>query len=161
MTELMQQLQQWGTQGRYDFEGKRFRCIYFWCDESQINDLTQRPNLYGFDLGDLDALALIPLVLDGTIQVRRPVEHYPLPISRKYHAEYIQGFESNDEDILVFVADPQGDFMTVTTLFYRIEDIVTFKLTDKIGATFPFNAKSIEKITHWQHLPQPPQKEGE
>ena len=152
MTELMKQLQQWANEGRYDWENYTF---------GDLNkELILRASMR-YDAGDPTGIGHIKNVLDGTIQVWRPVEHYPLPISKKYHANSIQCFESNDEDILVFVDDPQGYFMTVTTLFYRIEDIVTFKLTDKIDATFPFYAKGIERITHWQHLPQPPQKGGE
>ena len=125
MTELMQQLQQWANEGRYDWEGKRFRCTYCWCDESQINDLTQRPNLYGFDLGDLDALALIPRVLDGTIQVWRPVEHYPPPAS--------------GEVLALFRYDVVDEYEVVEV--------------DDMDDEDPF--------THWQPLPQPPQKGGE
>lgn len=70
MTELMQQLQQWANEGRYDWDNGTFE----W-DKMGNSD----PR----DLEPFDAFRFVDgwepfvqCVLDGTIQVWRPVEHY-------------------------------------------------------------------------------------
>jgi hypothetical protein len=67
MTNLMQQLQAWADDGSYDWENYAFRgCKH----KDQIIRMAER-----FD----PPLRYVKDVLDGTIQVWRPVEHYPPP----------------------------------------------------------------------------------
>jgi hypothetical protein len=75
MTNLMHQLQAWADEGRYDWENGTFNFKgterfhpYLSMDEDQQEKYHT-----------LDWKALVQLVLDGTIQVWRPVEHYPPP----------------------------------------------------------------------------------
>lgn len=63
MNELMKQLQQWANEGRYDWENGTFK----W-EGIYINN----PPLAGWEV-------FVQLVLEGTIQVWRPVEHYKPP----------------------------------------------------------------------------------
>jgi hypothetical protein len=80
MTNLMQQLQAWADEGRYDWENgtfnfkgtKRFH-PYLSMDEDQQEKYHT-----------LDWKALVQLVLDGTIRVWRSVEHYPQPLNGVY-----------------------------------------------------------------------------
>jgi hypothetical protein len=80
MINLMQQLQAWADEGRYDFEGRRFRTLLAWVDIENPNpkQLKILREHYGYyEITDY-ILDKIKGVLDGTIQVWRPVEHYPL-----------------------------------------------------------------------------------
>ena len=63
MNKLMKHLQQWADEGRYDWENGTFK----W-EGIYINN----PPLAGWEV-------FVQLVLDGTIQVWRPVEHYQPP----------------------------------------------------------------------------------
>jgi len=91
----------------------------------------------------LDWKALVQLVLDGTIQVWRPVEHYK---------------PKNDERVLLYDpthTDEYGEPLTTVIGYYREED----------GEFHRFesyrNGITLVHPTHWQPLAQPPQKGGE
>ena len=81
MTNLMQQLQAWAGDACYDFEGKRVKTPYGYIDASDLEFMVnQRVDFikkdYRLRHGQMEKLLL---VLDGTIQVWRPVEHYAPP----------------------------------------------------------------------------------
>jgi hypothetical protein len=76
----MHQLQAWAEEERYDFEGKRFKTPYGWVDYDQLEPVSvqmTRAKEQGYRITQ-EGLDAIRYVLDGTIQVWRPVEHYPL-----------------------------------------------------------------------------------
>jgi hypothetical protein len=126
MTNLMQRLQAWADEWRYDFENKTFN--------SEGIDFKSPSLIFPFSKNySLDKL--YPLVLDGTIQVWRPVEFYRPP-----------------EDIILCLSSGLG---RRTGIVKREEDGYWLPTLES-----PF-AKAV-KITHWQPLPAlPPPKEGE
>ncbi len=139
MTKLMHQLQAWTNRGRYDWEKGTFNFKgterfhpYLSMDEDQQEKYHT-----------LDWKALVQLVLDGTIQVWRPVEHYK---------------PKNDERVLLYDpthTDEYGEPLTTVIGYYREED----------GEFHRFesyrNGMTLVHPTHWQPLAQPPQKGGE
>jgi hypothetical protein len=132
MTNLMQQLQAWAGEGRYDWENGTFNFKgtvrfhpYLSMDEDQQKKYQT-----------LDWKALVQLVLDGTIQVWRPVEHYK---------------PKDDERVLLFDpthTDEYGEPLTTVIGYYREED----------GEFHRFeiyrNAMSLMSPTHYQPLPR-------
>ena len=69
MTNLMRQLQAWADEGRYDWEKGTF-------NSEGIEEFFEPKMLDPFSI-DITWGFTTKLVLDGTIQVWRPVEHYP------------------------------------------------------------------------------------
>ena len=76
MTELMKQLQQWANEGLYIFPCEEYPFGFFNWDKIHY----EYPPVHSTPLSDNWEKA-ITLVLDGTIKVWRPVEHYPPPES--------------------------------------------------------------------------------
>jgi hypothetical protein len=140
----MQQLQTWADEGRYDFEGKRFRTPYGWVDYDQLEPMSvqmTRAKEVGYRITQ-EGLDAIRHVLDGTIQVWRPVGKYD-PI---FDAELYLCLGKDGEQY--------------------IGDITYFE--EKKGATRSYcvvllhndfsDHKTYLEITHYQPLPQPPQE---
>ncbi len=129
MTELMKQLQRWATEGRY-VPKQEGGFKYF--ERKGLRHLLNAEQQWG-----------IEFVLDGTIQVWRPVEHYK---------------PKDDERVLLFDpthTDEYGEPLTTVIGYYREED----------GEFHRFesyrNGMTLVHPTHWQPLAQPPQKGGE
>ena len=79
MTNLMHQLQAWADQGRYVFPDPRVKG-----DKGSFLDLPTSEILRFLTEHDGDnSLTYVHLVLNGTIQVWRPVEHYDVPCKEK------------------------------------------------------------------------------
>ena len=112
MTKLMKQLQQWANEGRYDWENGTFK----W-EGIYINN----PPLAGWEV-------FVQLVLEGTIQVWRPVEHYK-------PATGMDGLALIGEEVF------SGVF-------------VCFPITDQVWFMKDNTEVWLQNITHWQPLPQ-------
>jgi hypothetical protein len=145
MTELMKQLQAWANEGRYDFEGKRFKTPCAWVDMENPNpkQLKILREHYGYyEITDY-ILDKIKCVLDGTIQVWRPVDKYE-PKAK--------------EDFLISVIYKIG-IDGRTKRGYRkgcigfAKHLGTWHFKDGKG---DLELDSI--ATHYQPLPQPPQE---
>jgi hypothetical protein len=129
MTNLMQQLQEWADAGRYDFENKTFN--------SEGIDFKSPSLIFPFSKNySLDKL--YPLVLNGTIQVWRPVEHYDVPCKEKVR--------KNPQNPVLFLH--VDSTKTLETSWHWCESL------DGYIYTLPQTA------THWMPIPAPP-KEGE
>jgi hypothetical protein len=116
MTELMKQLQQWANEGLYIFP----------CEEYQNGAVkTQNGILHTYMIHEH-----LQLVLDGTIQVLRPVEHYAPP-----KRETIRVIKKADGFRLQYqgVIGDDGEFY---------------------GALWDNKPSSVKLITHWQPLPE-------
>ena len=84
MTELMKQLQQWANEGLIVFpEGDKKGYLKGTLEDPNSKDLTVIGTYHPFSMGGVhytfSVNDAIQLVLDGIIQVWRPVEHYPPP----------------------------------------------------------------------------------
>lgn len=123
MTKLMKQLQKWANEGWYDWDNYTF----YGASKERIIRMAER---YTID----QPLRYIKDVLDGTIQVWRPVEYYPPRDSTK-----VLGFNSKLKKALPCYVE-QRYFDDVNGCIYPLYSGV---------------------YTHWQHLPPPPQKGGE
>jgi hypothetical protein len=77
MTNLMQQLQQWAGKGWYTFPCKQHPEGVF--DGDGWEEIYNIESNFRYNLADA-----MELVLDGTIPVWRPVEHYPQPLNGVY-----------------------------------------------------------------------------
>lgn len=129
MTKLMKQLQRWATEG----------ALIFPCEEYQNGAVkTKNGILHTYMIHEH-----LQHVLDGTIKVLRPVEHYK---------------PKNDERVLLYDpthTDEYGEPLTTVIGYYREED----------GEFHRFesyrNGMTLVHPTHWQPLAQPPQKGGE
>jgi hypothetical protein len=143
MTNLMQKLQSWADYGRYDWEEETFlessrdygkkEWYEYTSYEFKKEDIIKRADILRLDVDN--PLRFVPLVLDGTIPVWRPVEFYRPP-----------------EDIILCLSSGLG---RRTGIVKREEDGYWLPTLES-----PF-AKAV-KITHWQPLPAlPPPKEGE
>ena len=81
MTELMKQLQQWADEGRYDWQRNKFKTPHGILNYEELVFMVEDR----LDFAKKDyrlrhrQMEKILLVLDGTIQVWRPVEHYQPP----------------------------------------------------------------------------------
>jgi hypothetical protein len=131
----MHQLQAWTNRGRYDWEKGTF-------NSEGIEEFFEPKMLDPFSI-DITWGFTTKLVLDGTIQVWRPVEHYK---------------PKNDERVLLYDpthTDEYGEPLTTVIGYYREED----------GEFHRFesyrNGITLVHPTHWQPLAQPPQKGGE
>lgn len=81
MTELMKQLQQWANEGRYDWQRNQFKTPHGILKyEDLVFMVEDRLDFVKKDYRLRHRqMEKILLVLDGTIPVWRPVEHYPPP----------------------------------------------------------------------------------
>ena len=138
MTNLMQQLQAWADEGLIVFPEGDYK--------GGLNVPIESLSPYGgkpegkctkdawklFHDGWVRTFGgYLQLVLDGTIQVWRPVEHYPPPKTR---------------------------ILCIGKSFRATVSSVEEELT---GFWIPVNSGRVpkmSKITHWQPLPQPPQE---
>jgi hypothetical protein len=77
MTNLMRQLQAWATDGLYDWDNPTLDEGFKWMQmgSSDIRDFQPFEAFRFVDSWE----PFVQCVLDGTIQVWRPVEHYPPP----------------------------------------------------------------------------------
>jgi hypothetical protein len=134
----MHQLQAWAEGGRYDFKGKRFRTPLAWVDIENPNpkQLKILREHYGYyEITDY-ILDKIKRVLDGTIQVWRPVDKYE---------------PKDNENVLLYDpthTDEYGEPLTTVIGYYREED----------GEFHRFeiyrNGMTLMSPTHWQPLPK-------
>ena len=156
MTELMQQLQQWANEGRYDWEKGTF-------NSEGIEEFFEPKMLDPFSI-DITWGFTTKLVLDGTIQVLRPVEHYEMPMgvyimvrldpkakasNAKGTCPYFVGEfnESHSDENEFFLERPrEGDYLAE---YLGEATLHSGTVTD--GGEF-----SIERheITHWQPIPE-------
>ena len=120
MNELMKQLQQWANEGRYDWENGTFK----W-EGIYINN----PPLAGWGV-------FVQLVLEGTIQVWRPVEHYPL--------------KEDGEPILLW----KKDIRNVILVAWSLEFGSCFTDCEWRDFRSQVIIENIKEYTHWQPLPQ-------
>lgn len=138
MTKLMQQLQAWADEGWYDFEGKRFKTPCAWVDieNPNPNQLKILREHYGYyEITDY-ILDKIKCVLDGTIQVWRPVEHYK---------------PNNNERVLLYDpthTDEIGEPLNPVIGYYS-ESVEEFH-----GFEIYRNHMTLLNPTHWQPLPK-------
>ena len=140
MTELMKQLQVWADEGRYNFEHDAFN----WLGIDIIN-----PDW-------IDWMTLVKLVCDGTIQVLRPVEHYPLPIEPEKDLTLCRhdNTEYKEYTIMCLLKTPHGNVRRIVTPFYHYcvdEDGEIYNS----GTVLYKGLKSSDNprhITHWQPL---------
>jgi hypothetical protein len=138
MTNLMHQLQAWAGEGRYDFECRRLKTPYGWIDASDVDFMVnQRVDFikkdYRLRHGQLEKLKL---VLDGTIQVWRPVEHYDVPCKEKVRR--------NPQKPVLFLHTDSTT--TLETPWHWCEGLDGYIYSPP------------KRATHWQPLPQPPQE---
>jgi hypothetical protein len=166
----MHQLQAWAEEERYDFEGKRFKTPYGWVDYDQLEPVSvqmTRAKEQGYRITQ-EGLDAIRYVLDGTIQVWRPVDKYEMPmyeyimvrldpkakhsIGKGTCPYFIGRFnDSHSDENEFFLERPrEGDYLSE---YLGEATLHGGTVTD--GGEF-----SIERheITHWQPLPQPPQE---
>lgn len=142
MTELMKQLQQWANEGKIVFpEGEKKGYLKGTLDDPNRKELGVIGTHNLFSLGGIcysfaikDA---IQLVLDGTIQVWRPVEHYPIT------GEY--------ENCLGLLKDGTRVHINVKCGFINAKSL-EIDLDDENydGDT----SVDFDNVTHWQPLPQ-------
>jgi hypothetical protein len=138
MINLMQQLQAWADEGRYDFEGRRFRTPCAWVDieNPNPNQLKILREHYGYyEITDY-ILDKIKCVLDGTIQVWRPVEHYK---------------PKDDERVLLYDpthTDEYGEPLNPVIGYYSesVDEFHRFEIYR--------NCMTLMNPTHWQPLPK-------
>jgi hypothetical protein len=78
MTNLMQQLQAWADRGAFKFPEGDDKGGF-----TMIKEDSNNPNIGAWELTPEQNFG-IKCVLDGTIQVWRPVEHYPQPLNGVY-----------------------------------------------------------------------------
>ena len=121
MTKLMQQLQAWADEGRYTFPltegGKRG------FERKGLTHLLTADEQYG-----------VGYVLDGTIQVWRPVEHYK---PKDNEPVFLYDLNYSTEPFIGYYRCDDGQF--------HKEDVRR-------------NFMTLVSPTHWQPLPQPPQE---
>jgi len=114
MTELMKQLQQWANRGSLIFPNEEY-------PNGAVK--TQNGILHTYMIHEH-----LQLVLDGTIPVWRPVEHYPPPEKTEVLALFFISENAGYEHGIVETNEKEHTWL-------------------------------VEKgFTHWQPLPQPPQK---
>jgi hypothetical protein len=134
MTNLMQQLQAWADRGLYDWDNPTLDEGFKWMQmgSSDIRDFQPFEAFRFVDSWE----PFVQCVLDGTIQVWRPVEHYK---------------PKDNEPVLLYDpahTDQDGEPLTTVIGYYREED----------GEFHRFeiyrNAFTLMSPTHWQPLPQ-------
>jgi hypothetical protein len=145
MTNLMQQLQAWADRGAFKFPEGDDKGGFTMRKEDSNN-----PNIGAWELTPEQNFG-IQCVLDGTIQVWRPVEHYApkegVPVMCLDEAGYtrlgkVYYFNKNDSSRryngACFEMTPQWAVNTN-------DDIISYDA-------------EYEKITHWQPIAKPPQE---
>jgi hypothetical protein len=124
MTNLMHQLQAWADDGRYDWENGTF-------NSEGIEEFFEPKMLDPFSI-DITWGFTTKLVLDGTIQVWRPVKHYK-PTGQ----------------VLCLTASKAKPYFVARP--YQAPD----------SGQWVFDSVELQRVvsfTHWQPLPQPPQE---
>ncbi len=132
MTNLMHQLQQWANEERYDFEGRRFKTPLAWVDIENPNpkQLKILREHYGYyEITDY-ILDKIKCVLDGTIQVLRPAEHYK---PKDNESVFLYDLNYSIEPFIGYYRSDDGEF--------HEEDVRR-------------NFMTLVSPTHWQPLPK-------
>ena len=126
MTKLMQQLQAWADEGRYTFPltegGKRG------FERKGLTHLLTADEQYG-----------VGYVLDGTIQVWRPVEHYPLIENNKPVILWRKGIRNGI--VAVWSLEFGSCFTDCEWRDFKTQEII----------------EDIEDYTHWMPF-EPPQE---
>ena len=124
MTNLMHQLQAWADEKLYDWDNPTLDEGFKWMQmgSSDIRDFQPFEAFRFVDSWE----PFVQCVLDGTIQVWRPVEHYKPKTGKKG------------------LALVNGEIYTGTFVYFPSEDIVGF-MKD--------NTESwLQNVTHWQPL---------
>lgn len=130
MTELMKQLQQWADEGRYDWQRNQFKTPHGILNYEELVFMVE--DRLDFVKKDYRLrhrqMEKILLVLDGTIPVWRPVEHYK-------PASGMDGLALIGEEVFsgVFVCFPKAD---------------------QVGFMKDNTEVWLQNVTHWQPLPQ-------